>query len=127
MIVFASRTGNVRHIVGKLDKSIPTMELSNDLVMNQPYLLFTYTDGLGEVPKEVWRFLNNDNNAKYLKGVIASGNSNFGHNVFCGSAEKINEQYNVPIIRKIELRGFDSDIKAIEDKYKTIINEGEID
>lgn len=125
MIVFISRTGNIRHIVGKLDKSIPTIELTEDLLMNEPYLLFTYTDGLGEVPEKVWGFLNNGENAKYLKGVISSGNTNFGKNVFCGSADKISEHFNVPVIRKIELRGFDNDVKVIEDKYNTIIIEGE--
>lgn len=130
MIVFASRTGNVRYIVRKLDKSIPTMEIIEgaEQFISKPYLIFTYTDGLGEVPERVSKFLDIGDNAKYLKGVIASGNTNFGHNVFCFSADVISEKYNVPIINKIELRGYDKDIKIIEEAYEKIIkNVGEDD
>lgn len=130
MIVFASRTGNVRYIVRKLDKSIPTMEIIEgaEQFISEPYLIFTYTDGLGEVPERVSKFLDMGDNAKYLKGVIASGNTNFGHNVFCFSADVISEKYNVPIINKIELRGYDKDIKIIEEAYEKIIkNVGEDD
>lgn len=130
MIVFASRTGNVRYIVRKLDKSIPTMEIIEgaEQFISEPYLIFTYTDGLGEVPERVSKFLDIGDNAKYLKGVIASGNTNFGHNVFCFSADVISEKYNVPIINKIELRGYDKDIKIIEEAYEKIIkNVGEDD
>lgn len=130
MIVFASRTGNVRYIVRKLDKSIPTMEVIEgaEQFISEPYLIFTYTDGLGEVPERVSKFLDIGDNAKYLKGVIASGNTNFGHNVFCFSADVISEKYNVPIINKIELRGYDKDIKIIEEAYEKIIkNVGEDD
>ena len=48
MIVFASRTGNVRYIVNKL--GLPNIEITDGLVMTQPFLLFTYTDGLGQTP-----------------------------------------------------------------------------
>lgn len=121
MIVYASRTGNVRYIVGMLDKGIPTKEISQDLIVNEPFALFTYTDGLGDIPKIVQNFLSNPINSKNLKGIIASGNTNFGHDVFCKCADLISQKYNVPIIRKIELRGFHADYEAINEQYKKII------
>lgn len=116
MIAFASRTGNVRYIINKL--GLPHIEITNNLIMDEPYLLFTYTDGLGSTPKIVEDFLKI--NHQYCKGVIASGNSNFGHSVFCKVADTISQQYHIPIVRKIELRGFQNDYNAINDFYNTV-------
>jgi protein involved in ribonucleotide reduction len=114
MIAFASRTGNVRSIVSKLQ--IPNIEIHESLRLTQPFILFTYTDGLGHVPQIVSAFMKY--NYQNCRGVIASGNSNFGHEVFCKSATIISEQYNVPVIRKIELRGFQHDLQAIQMFYE---------
>ena len=114
MIVFASRTGNVRSIVSKLQ--LPNIEIHESLRITEPFLLFTYTDGLGHVPQIVSNFM--EHNYSYCRGVIASGNSNFGHDVFCKSAHILSEQYHIPIVRKIELRGFQHDIQAIQAFYE---------
>lgn len=118
MIVFASRTGNVRSIVNKL--GLPSYEVANDLVITKPYILIIYTDGLGEVPLKVENFIANEENQANLKGVVASGNVNFGMN-FCYAADVISHQYNVPIIRKIDLRGTQSDIDSIKEYYNKLI------
>lgn len=117
MIVYASRTGNVRSIVDKL--GIDSVEIKDWLIVIEPFFIFTYTDGLGNVPKIVEEFMLN--NHQYCKGVIASGNTNFGISNFCGSADKISEMYNIPIVHKIELRGFNNDYQRIIDEYKKII------
>lgn len=117
MIVFASRTGNVRYIVSRLQ--LPNIEIKPNLKMEEPFLIFTYTDGLGEVPQVVDSFLTK--NKVYCKGVIASGNSNFGHTYFCQAANKISKKLNVPIVRKIELRGFQKDYDAIIQFYEQFI------
>ena len=116
MIAYASRTGNVEYIINKL--SLPSIKIEKGLIVKQPYFIFTYTDGLGEIPSEVSEFLLN--NHSYCKGVIASGNTNFGVNNFCGSADKISRKYRVPIINKIELRGFDKDYDVIKLRYEEI-------
>ena len=113
MIAFASRTGNVRYIVSKLQ--LPSVEITSELIIHQPFIIFTYTDALGDVPYVVQRFMENNHN--YCRGIIASGNSNFGHHVFCQSANKLSDTYKIPIIRKIELRGFQHDYDAIRDFY----------
>ena len=114
MIAYASRTGNVRHIISQLQ--YPSIEIQSTLSMNQPFLLFTYTDGLGSVPQIVSTFM--EKNHHYCRGVIASGNSNFGRDYFCKAATTISERYSVPIIRKIELRGFPQDFDAIRTFYE---------
>lgn len=117
MIIYASRTGNVRYIVSKLD--LPSIEITESLIVNEPYIIFTYTDKLGEVPNKVEDFL--QMNHKFCKGVIASGNSNFGKKMFCESADKISRQYNVPILHKVELRGFQHDYDLIVERYNKFI------
>ena len=121
MIVFTSRTGNVRYIIGKL--KLPSSEISKGLVIHCPYLLFTYTDGLGDVPEKVMEFLENEENQSNLKGIIVTGNVNFG-DYFCKAGDLICRNFNVPIIRKIDLRGNDEDVTEIRKQYKIII-EGE--
>lgn len=115
MIVYASRTGNVRYIASKL-KAEP-IEISEELMLKKPYLLITYTDGLGDIPTKVARFL--EQNATFCKGVIVSGNSNFGHTVFGGAGDKIAETYHIPLVRKLDLRGNQTDYESIQKFYET--------
>ena len=122
MIVYTSRTGNVRFVVEKL--GLKSIELNEQLIIHQPFLLFTYTEGLGDVPQAVTKFM--ENNYSNCRGIIASGNSNFGHHVFCGSAHKLHAAYNIPIVRKMELRGFQHDYDAIIQYYRQHIEAGVI-
>lgn len=123
MIVYKSRTGNIKYIVSKLN--LPSCEITHDLVVNEPYILFTYTDGLGETPKHVVDFLNNKINRENIKGIIASGNTNFGKDLFCKVADMISISLNIPVIRKIDLRGTKEDITIIKEQYHKII-EGDV-
>ena len=118
MIYFASRTGNVRHIISRL--ALPSAEIKPQTTTQEPFLLFTYTDGLGEVPRVVAQFM--EQSYALCKGIIVSGNSNFGHHVFCGAGDVLAKQYGIPIVRKIELRGFASDDQAIKEYYEKVIN-----
>jgi protein involved in ribonucleotide reduction len=118
MIAYLSRTGNVKDIVSRLD--LPSIEINKDSVIKSPYFLFTYTDGLGSTPETVELFLINKINQNNLFGVIASGNTNFG-NYFCLTADRISNRFNVPIISKIDLRGTETDVRAIRDEHKRLI------
>jgi len=114
MIAFASRTGNIRYIVSRL--RLPAFEIDPSRTIAEPYLLFTYTDGLGEVPEPVKRFM--ERNGAYCRGVIVSGNSNFGQRAFGGAGEKIARQWGIPLVRKIDMRGFPDDYEAIRNYYE---------
>lgn len=115
MIVYASRTGNVRSVVSKL--TAESIELSEGLLLKEPYLLITYTDGLGDVPAKVKSFL--EKNKNFCKGVVSSGNSNFGHNNFGAAGEKIAATYHVPLVRKLDLRGNQADYEVIQTFYES--------
>ena len=122
MIYYASRTGNVRKIIGRL--ALPNKEIQAGVHVSEPFLLFTYTDGLGAVPELVKAFMSQHH--KQCKGIIASGNSNFGINNFCGAADKLSRHYGIPIVRKIELYGFSGDDEAIKIYYEQVINSEKI-
>lgn len=119
MIVYASRTGNVRSVVSKLE-NIRSIDIKDIDYVDEPYFIFTYTDGIGSIPSHVDDFLTV--NKKHLRGVIASGNMNFGR-AYCLSADKISNKYDVPVIAKIELRGSRSDIVRIKKIYKEMFEE----
>ncbi len=119
MIVYASRTGNVSYIVSKLQAE--SIEITENLIMDKPYLLITYTDHLGEVPQKVSHFLKS--NSHLCRGVVVSGNSNFGHRVFGGAGDKIANAYQIPLVRKLELRGFQADYDTIQQFYETRVKD----
>ncbi|MER1985074.1 MAG: class Ib ribonucleoside-diphosphate reductase assembly flavoprotein NrdI [Solibacillus sp.] len=114
MIVFASRTGNVRAVVSKL--GLPNIEMTENLVVAEPFLLMTYTDGLGDVPQMVEDFM--QVNATYCKGIVASGNQNFGHALFAGSGDKLTTKYGIPLVCKMDLRGKQADLELIQSFYE---------
>lgn len=119
MIAFASRTGNVRYIISRLQ--LPAMEIGEASTLKVPFLLMTYTDGFGEVPEPVRSFM--ERSGSYCQGVIVSGNSNFGHHQFGRAGDEIARQWQIPLVRKIELRGFKEDYEAIRLYYAQCFRE----
>ena len=74
------------------------------------YILFTYTDGYGDVPSEVESFL--AANSMFLKGVVVSGDTGYG-DAYCLAGDKIAEEYGVDCLYKVENAGTAQDIEAI--------------
>lgn len=111
-IVYFSRTNNIQKFIDKT--KISAIKGKKDIVINSSFILLTYTDKFGEVPEEVNEFLKN--NHKKLKGVIGSGNKNWGIN-YCKAVDLISEKYNVPKLQTFELSGNIHDVK----KFKEII------
>jgi len=106
VIVYSSMTGNVKRFVNKVD--LPSIQIQDGLKVEEPFVLITYTTGFGSIPDNVERFL--ENNSNHLKAVSASGNRNWGSN-FAVSADKIANQYKVPVISKFELAGTNRDVQ----------------
>ncbi len=105
-IVYFSRTGNLEKFVKKLNYS-NYVEIVDDLIMEENYVLLISTINFGEVPIEYKKFLKN--NRKYLIGVAGSGNRNWGKN-FAIAADKVAKKFDVPIIHKFELSGNEHDV-----------------
>lgn len=118
MIVFLSRTGNIRWIADKVSASSGIDCVDMDEIhteVDQPFLLITYTDALGEAPSRVIQFL--EKNHTHCKGVIGSGNTNFKA-FYCHAIDVIERHFGIPALHRIDLRGKDSDIEKIVQLYR---------
>jgi protein involved in ribonucleotide reduction len=109
IITYDSMTGNVERFVQKL--GFECIRVQENLILDKPYVLITYTTGFGQVPAKVLAFLNNNRSGLY--GVAASGNRNWGDN-FARSADLIAEQHQVPVISKFELCGTERDVEQFK-------------
>jgi len=110
VIVYASRTGNVRRFVSNIRRYECYSISEYDKTLGK-YVLITYTTGFGEAPEEVKQFLTE--HGENMVAVAASGNRNWGL-AFCKSADTISEQYNVPVLHKFEMSGLQRDAEIIE-------------
>ena len=113
-LAFATRTGNVQSIIDRLGVT-NAVDVSIEDTIDEDYIIFTYTDGYGDVPYEVEDFIRN--NSAHLKGVVVSGNKSFT-DTYCMAGDKISAKYNVPLLYKVEEAGTDEDIKKIAELIK---------
>ena len=107
---FASRTGNVEEIISSLGIDALRINDGSESI-DEPYILFTYTDGYGDVPAEVENFLMA--NGTLIQGVVCSGDTNYGDE-YCQAADKISEDYGCEILYKVENSGTPEDIENIK-------------
>ncbi|PGF18852.1 class Ib ribonucleoside-diphosphate reductase assembly flavoprotein NrdI, partial [Bacillus thuringiensis] len=93
------------------------VQIDEALVLDEDFILITYTTGFGNVPERVLDFLERNN--EKLKGVSASGNRNWG-DMFGASADKISNKYEVPIVSKFELSGTNNDVEYFKERVREI-------
>lgn len=124
-IIVYSLTGNCKRFVDMCE--IPEEDViylqDIDYDVDFDYILITPTFGFGEVPAAVSKFL--VENHMYLKGVVGSGNKNWGER-FANASEIISEEYDVPLLMKIELHGSKKDISEFKKIYLESVKNGEI-
>ena len=124
-IIVYSLTGNCKRFVDMCE--IPEEDViylqDIDYDVNFDYILITPTFGFGEVPVVVSKFLKE--NYKHLKGVVGSGNKNWGER-FANAAEIISSKYSIPLLMKIELHGNKKDISEFKKIYLESVKNGEI-
>ncbi len=116
VVYFSGRTRNTDRFASRLlmpSYRIP-QELEEEVAhINMPYVLITPTYGNSRgdnaVPAPVDQFLSYECHWRNLRGVIGSGNKNFGSN-FGRAAHVISRQHRIPILHKFELFGMPSDI-----------------
>lgn len=121
LVFFSSVSGNTARFIEKLGmraERIPLHRRDDDLVVTEPYVLVTPTygggDGRGAVPKQVIRFLNDERNRRWIRGVISAGNTNFGDG-FCIAGDIISRKCNVPHLYRLELFGTPDDVANVSD------------
>ena len=108
-------TGNVKRFVSKL--GYDAVQVSENLVVDRPFILITYTIGRGNVPESTKEFLNR--NSLFLSGVASSGNKNWG-SFYARAGKIIALKYSVPLIHMFELSGTTSDITIFKREAEKI-------
>ena len=124
-IIVYSLTGNCKRFVDMCE--IPEGDViylqDIDYDIDFDYILITPTFGFGEVPVAVSKLLKENHN--HLKGVVGSGNKNWGER-FANASEIISKEYDVPLLMKIELHGSKKDISEFKKIYLESVKNGEI-
>ncbi|WP_339109590.1 class Ib ribonucleoside-diphosphate reductase assembly flavoprotein NrdI [Thioclava sp. GXIMD4216] len=118
---FSSATGNTHRFITRL--GLPAIRIGGTedrsaSLAELPFVLIcpSYSDGEGRgaVPKPVIHALNNPEIRKNIRGVIGTGNTNFG--IYYGYAGKvIAEKCKIPLLYRFELSGTDLDIARVRD------------
>ncbi|MDN4474762.1 class Ib ribonucleoside-diphosphate reductase assembly flavoprotein NrdI [Demequina sp. SYSU T00192] len=128
LVYFSSTSGNTHRFVEKLGvpaDRIPLYPTDEPLKVDEPFVLVlpTYGGGndRGAVPKQVIKFLNDEHNRSYIRGVISAGNTNFG-SAYCIAGDIVAAKCKVPHLYKLELFGTQDDVtavrKGLEDLWK---------
>lgn len=126
IVYFSNISENTKRFVEKLDrpnKRIPIYQEEGELLVDAPYVLITPTYGNSDresgVPKQVIKFLNVKQNRDFLRGVVASGNTNFGDK-FCHAGELIANKCKVPLLYRFELLGTTHDVQMVNQRMEEL-------
>ena len=121
LVYFSSTSENTHRFVSKLGfptARIPLRRTEPPLTVDEDYVLVVPTYGggsvKGAVPKQVIAFLNNPDNRALCRGVIASGNTNFGQ-AYCLAGDIIASKLGVPFLYRYELRGTPPDVARVKE------------
>ncbi|MFU0570075.1 class Ib ribonucleoside-diphosphate reductase assembly flavoprotein NrdI [Gardnerella vaginalis] len=95
---------------------IPLRPKEPELNVREPYVLIVPTYGGGNIKKaipiQVRKFLNNRENRSFIRGVISSGNTNFGE-AYCAAGGQISGKCGIPNMYSFELTGTQEDIEKV--------------
>lgn len=121
IVYFSSVTENTRKFVDKLNfdsARIPLTAKDPFLNVDKDYVLILPTYGGGKetklVPKQVIKFLNDEKNRSYCRGVISSGNTNFG-SAYALAGNVVAQKLHVPLLYRFELLGTPEDVEIVRD------------
>ncbi|MFT0761932.1 class Ib ribonucleoside-diphosphate reductase assembly flavoprotein NrdI [Scrofimicrobium sp. R131] len=121
VVYFSSATENTKRFVERLGvpaHRIPLRRGDEPLAMQDDYVLVVPTYGggnhRGAVPKQVIKFLNDPENRSHCRGVISSGNTNFG-TAYCLAGDIVSQKVGVPHLYKFELLGTPEDVQRVKE------------
>lgn len=121
LVYFSSASGNTHRFVEKLGidaQRIPLRPTDPFLHVDEPYVLVVPTYGGGNeggaVPKQVIKFLNDEDNRALIRGVIAAGNTNFGE-AYCIAGDVVAAKCHVPHLYSFELMGTTEDVQRVRE------------
>lgn len=121
LVYFSSASENTHRFVQRLElpaTRIPLHWPDEGFQVHEEYVLFVPTYGggnlKGAVPKQVIKFLNDPHNRGLIRGVIASGNTNFG-TAYGLAGDIIAAKTHVPFLYTFELLGTSDDVTAVRE------------
>ncbi|MFZ9744325.1 MAG: class Ib ribonucleoside-diphosphate reductase assembly flavoprotein NrdI [Aquiluna sp.] len=123
VVYFSSVSENTKRFVDKLGVKTVRIPLKTEdaaeFVHSQDSVLVVPTYGGGNeggtVPKQVIKFLNNPENRKHIKAVIAGGNTNFGDH-FCRAGDIVADKLGVPVLYRFEITGTPEDVNEVKER-----------
>ena len=123
VVYFSSVSENTKRFVDKLEAKavrIPIRtEEAAEFVHDRDSVLVLPTYGGGNdnstVPKQVIKFLNNPENRKHIKAVIAGGNTNFGSH-FGKAGDIVADKLGVPVLYRFEITGTPEDVIEVKER-----------
>lgn len=127
IVYYSSKTENTHRFVERTGlKALRLGPQGETTHVDEPYVLMVPTyaagDGRGAVPKPVISFLNDPTNRSFIRGVIASGNTNFGE-TYAMAGDVISAKCKIPFLYRFELLGTEEDVinvrQGLEDFWKT--------
>ncbi|WP_194208133.1 class Ib ribonucleoside-diphosphate reductase assembly flavoprotein NrdI [Superficieibacter sp. 1612_C1] len=119
LVFFSSSSENTLRFIERLGLPAVRIPLNERerIRVDEPYILIVPSYGggggtAGAVPRQVIRFLNDEHNRALIRGVIASGNRNFGE-AYGRAGDVISQKCNVPWLYRFELMGTQRDIDNV--------------
>jgi len=130
LVYYSNFSENTKRFVEKVTDNgirIPVRASdARDFRVARDYILVVPTYGGGAegpaIPKPVRVFLNNPANRDLLRGVIGTGNTNFGEH-YCKAADMISAKTGVPIIARVEITGTLEDVELVKKRLEILYGE----
>lgn len=102
----------IRETTGQIIVEAPRFYRPGD-TMNIPIVLEHPENHMEPVLPQIYKFLDYQDNARWMRGVIAGGNRNFGED-YGVAADKISALYDVPSLYRYELLGTAQDVDIVK-------------
>lgn len=129
IVYFSSTSENTHRFVQKLghpSSRIPLRAGDASLEVSEPYVLVLPTYGAGRdsgaVPKQVIKFLNDERNRSFIRGVVSGGNTNFGAG-FCLAGDIVSRKCQVPVLHRFEVLGTSDDVSLVQTEIEKLEKE----
>ena len=127
LVYYSNVSENTKRFVEKVTNHGVRIPLrpsdAGDFRVARDYILVVPTYGGGAegpaIPKPVRVFLNNPANRDLLRGVIGTGNTNFGEH-YCKAAEMICNKTGVPLIARVEITGTPEDVELVKQRLELL-------
>lgn len=127
IVYFSKVSENTKRFVEKLGLPATRIPLKwegdEPFTVARPYVLVVPTYGGNkeskQIPEQVVTFLNLKGNRDLLRGVIGTGNTNFGE-TYCKAAELISAKIGVPLLYKVEILGTPDDVQQTLERLELL-------